>query len=561
MEWFAGASDHAVLKERQQYRAGVANVKAFRQGRRRAARPLTPGKGLRDIAVLTQLRVALRRSREGPSTIPGKEARLSMERVEHLGPSHNRSAPIRLEPVIVGIAAFLLYAITGARDLQWGDPAKLTLYVHNHVLAFSQEQHFGQILWALPFSLLPIQPYAWRMQLVSAMTLGAAIGVGEAVLLRLGFSRWASRIAMAAVAVSHTVWFTGTIFESYPLVLLLLAAAAWAFLVARRPLLGGALLGYGVTVHPIVLFGLPGIAYGLLRSSGRPRTLLRLAGGLIVGSSVPILGVMLLQPGRADLAGFNWAAASARYGGLGNPLHNLPMLLGYAVYNLASPALILLLLGLRRLSSTARWTLVLFAAPHYLVAAFWLPQRAYLIPIPVYFIAAYLIARGADSLRSKRLKPGWAMLGSVVALPVLLYAIAPMVFTRLRLQRIMRDAPYRSEAEYFLRPWKNAEHSVRQYLDDLATVLPPSAIAVGDWVLYTTVQAGQEIEDWRPDVTLVSGSATPCDELPRPGREGRRVFVLDAAPGYVPDCLLQMGTKRAVPGVERLIEIEADSAR
>ncbi|HUF70771.1 MAG TPA: hypothetical protein VMM79_19130 [Longimicrobiales bacterium] len=487
--------------------------------------------------------------------LQGREDSSEMVQEEKSAPGVSLAG--RLEPLIVGFAAFLLYAVTGAREMQWGDPAKLTQFVHDGVLLFSQEAHIGHILFSMPFSHIPLGSFVLRMHLSSALTLGAAMGVGQAVLIGLGLSRPATRIAIAAVAVAHTIWFTGTIFESYPLVLLSLAAAAWLFVVAGRCFMGGVLLGFGATVHPITLFGLPGIAYGLWKSEHGRRGVVHLVGGLVVGAVLPVLGVLLVLQDEATL-GINWMSASRQYGGLAYPLRNIPMLLGYAVYNFASPALVLLLIGMRRLTPNALRTAVLFAAPHYLVAIFWLPQRSYLIPLPVYFAAAFVIALGAEAVLRSWRRPRWILSFPIVALPILAYWMAPPIFTRLGFERTLRNAPYRNEATYFVQPWKIGERSARDYLDDLAEVLPPEPVVVGDWLLHTTVHAGQRVEGWREDATLFNANAEPCEEVAEAYRAGRRIFILDDTPGYMPQCFLRLGPRRPVPGVERLTEVLRD---
>ena len=455
----------------------------------------------------------------------------------------------------MGCVAFLLYAATGAHDIQWGDPAKLMLYVHSGVLSLNQEGHVGLILWSWPFSLLPIRPYALRLHFSSAMTLGAAIGLGEATLLGLGLSRPAARIGMAAVAVAHTVWFTGAMFESYPLVLLIIAGSAWLLIVLRKCVPAGGLLGLGMAVHPLAVFGLPGITYGLWKSPLGFPGVRRFLLGFVLGTLVPLLGLLWLKLPMASVEGINWASATGRYASLTNPMQNLPLLLGYAIYNFASPALLLLLVGVARLTTKERITALLFALPHYAIAAFWLPQRSYLIPIPVYFAIAYLIACGTEAVVGTRRLVNSATLALVMTLPVMVYAIAPRIVIRFGLTQMVRDAPYREEATYFLSPWKLSETSARDYITDLGRFLPAGSVVVGDWVLYTTVLAAQRVESWRKDVILIHADAQECDNVARRFASGHRVFVLDDEPGYLPDCIRRMGQLAQVPQVESLTEL------
>jgi len=468
---------------------------------------------------------------------------------------HSSSPLRRIEPAIVALATFLLYAVTGARDVQWGDPAKLMLFVHEGGLSFSQEGHVGLVLWSWPFSLLPIEPFALRMHLSSAATMGIAMGVGYATLLGLGLSRPASRIGIAAVVVAHTVWFTAAMFESYPLVLLLLATSAWFLLIARKCLIPGVLIGLGVVVHPICSFGLLGIVYGLWKLGRGMGGVGRFLLGVMLGTGLPVLGLVLSSPPEATMGEVNWSSAIERYASLGNPIKNLPLLLGYAIYNFPSPALLLVGLGITRVNATERNAILLFALPHYIVAAFWLTQRSYLVPLPVYFLMAYLIAVGAERVIASRRSYTVPVLVLVTVLPMTVYAISPLFSVRLGIDRLIRDAPYREEATYFLRPWKSSETSAREYLDALDGSLPRGSVIVGDWTLITTARYAHHVENWRDDVLLIHAERRTCEFVARQLNNGRRVFVLDAQPGYIPGCLTRLGEFTEVPAVESLAEL------
>jgi len=447
-----------------------------------------------------------------------------------------------LEPAIVGIVVFLLYAFTGARDVLWGDPAKLMLFVYEGDITFRQEGHVGLVLYTWAFSILPIESYALRMHLSSAISMSVAIGIVHAILLGLGFSRSAARIGTAALAVAHTVWFTAAMFESYPLVLLLLSTSAWFLLVAEKNVMPGILVGLGVVVHPISLFGLLGVVYGLWKSDRGLRGVTRFLTGVGVGGLLPLLVVFILVPHQANVEEVNWASATGYYASIGYPVKNLPLLIAYLVYNFAGPALLLLGLGFAKISVTERIILLLFALPHLVVAVFWLPQRSYLIPLPVYFVMAYLIAAGAETVVRARRDLAVPLLILATILPVVIYAITPSIVVGLGLDKFVRDAPYREESTYFFQPWKVSDTSAREYLDTLARFLPLGSVVVGDWTLITTVNYAHRVERWREDLILVSavsGWQRSCGVVGEHLDSGRRVFILDNEPGYLPDCMTE----------------------
>jgi hypothetical protein len=138
-------------------------------------------------------------------------------------------------------------------------------------------------------------------------------------------------------------------------------------------------------------------------------------------------------------------------------------------------------------------------------------------------------------------------------MPIAAYWAAPVPFTRAGLDRSVRDAPYRHESTYFLRPWKFNEYSAEDYLDDLGGVLPQGSAAVGDWVLYTTLYAAQSVSGWREDITMINADESQCSLVAEHLARRARVYVLDDE--YLPPCLLAQGKLVRVPVIESLSEL------
>src|SRR5258706_877968 len=289
---------------------------------------------------------------------------------------------LRFEPLAVGLLAALLYAASGARDVLWGDPSKLALATHDLVFSLSPENHLGSILWARLFALLPLEPYALRTHLSSAAASGIAFGLGHSILLGMGIRHRSARIGIAAAVVCHTIWSVSCITESYGPALAVLALAAWLASSKPRPFWAGLTLGAGTLVHVICVFSAPALLYACRRDRAGPSGALRAAFGVALGCALPVLAAALLAPPGTGGAQFSWVEVTLRHADWRLPAHNAPLLLGYLVYNFVGPALLLVSLGLHRMSSQQRTTALLLAGAHYAVALLWMPQRSYPIPVP-----------------------------------------------------------------------------------------------------------------------------------------------------------------------------------
>jgi hypothetical protein len=239
----------------------------------------------------------------------------------------------------------------------------------------------------------------------------------------------------------------------------------------------------------------------------------------------------------------------------------MPLLAAYAVYNFAGIALFLIARGAMQLSRVDRIALTLYVAAHYAFAACYLPQRAYLIAIPVYLAAAWLVANGADDVIDRR--PGrhaWAIVAAVTVAPPLLYAAAAPLLSS-HLPAVVRDAPFRDESAYFLQPWKSGDTSVRQYVSALDDVVPTDAVVFGDFTILMPLLYVNRVEAWRAhgDWQLTDGQPAELVTAAVDGylAAGRRVFLLDSR--YFPAAL--PAHWKVVPrGVEHLVELTKPDA-
>jgi hypothetical protein len=460
---------------------------------------------------------------------------------------------------MVAVVAFIVYAATSARDVQWGDPAKLTLYVWRFNLSLDQDVHLGSLVWAWPFSHLPIGSFAFRVTLASVCASAMAAGFFHAILLKRTTSPWAARTGTASLIVSHTFWFVSTMPESYPVSMLCITVAAWLALNCNRPAASGIVLGAGALANALTLFGVPAGAWWLWRRHARAGDPWRFLAGMAIGVGIPALIASSLAAGSTASTEAEWSRVLRAYFNWSAPARNLPLLPVYFAFNFVGPALFLFAKGLKHIDRDARIAFLIFAAAHYGVALLYLPQRAYLIPIPLYLAAAWLVAVGADDFMQRhRPRISWIIFASVVAVPPIAYATTAMALVGVRLPSVVRHAPFRDERRFYLEPWKNGEDSARRRITALDGAVPDGSAVIADFTILMPLLYAHRVEGWKPgfQLEMVDGRSAESilASIAEHLEKGRRVFLLDDKPYYFHS---EIGKRweLAPAGIESLFEI------
>ncbi len=174
-------------------------------------------------------------------------------------------------------------------------------------------------------------------------------------------------------------------------------------------------------------------------------------------------------------------------------------------------------LGLRRLGQQMKpeaWMLGLAAVGNVLsllasvdprvAGGYWWNLHQYLL---LYIIFALWIAVGFAALwprivSRKRLLAAALLL--TVALPILLYALAPIV-ARPFVANLpgFRPLPDRDNLTYVLSPWKHHETGAPEFGERILSALPPDSVLFADYSIWAVIRYLQIVEDARPDVELV----------------------------------------------------------
>ncbi len=490
---------------------------------------------------------------------------------------------------IAGGLSFLLYALTLAPGVTWGDSAKLVLMTLPLDPGITPgEHHLRNLLGAVVHALVPWGDPAWRQNLSSAVCGAGAVGLVYALTRRLTARGGAAAVAAAALAVSHTFWHLAVIAESYALATLLFAGQAWYALgwaesgEARR-LRGFALLtGLALANHvlTLVLMGPFAVLFAWAIWRKRPERpgaaeVARWVGLFLLGYApvlyavarhLPEHGLWACIDGVLDLEATQYLKA--------RPGLNLR---GVAQRGLAIAAQAPGLAGVLALAGAA----VARRRPAFLVlggamtlglwafASLHLDQRAPYRLVPAYWCLAvfagfgwraveerWLGAVGTAPPSSKRAPVALAAaLVLTLVVPPLVYAASPGIVRRLGIElgamHRLRDLTYRDSLRYFLVPWKRGDDGPERFARDALAQAGPDGVVVADFTLLTVLNYGQQILGLAPGVRVES---LESDRVRRRGLDalahemrgaGRRTYVVDDHDAYRLDRLERHRVERA----------------
>jgi len=187
-------------------------------------------------------------------------------------PGGARLSDRRLAASVAG-AAWLLYALTAARTVTFGDSGELIAASWRFGVAHPPGYPLYTLLLGAVLHALPFGEPAFRTNLLSALAAALACGVAAVFARSVTRSLLAGVTAAGVLATSSVLWSTATETEVYALHALLLVLLLEA---SRRGklLLAAAVLGCGLAHHPTIVLALPAaavLAWPALRAA-RPRT-------------------------------------------------------------------------------------------------------------------------------------------------------------------------------------------------------------------------------------------------------------------------------------------------
>lgn len=441
--------------------------------------------------------------------------------------------------VFAGGFAFslLLYLITLARGVVWGDSAKLTLY------AIEASPQWGSVgghpLHTLAgmgaLALLPQANPAWLINALSAGMAAIAVGLAGLISLELSDRRESSWIAMLALSVSHTFCSLAVVAESYSMAI---AAGALIILLLLRAsrcnpvrataiqLLAGVLTGLSTGINALTILAMPGFLHLLVQPSspsrfrGSIQRLILFIAGVLIG----LIGLKLLAAqisGAALTQSGAWEAVdgAAREYLRGFDLRKLLMFGPNAIYQF--PWLLLLatwgvvLCSQRRqwlwakipswlrARSWPEWSLLIAAVSVFLFASTYQYQRHFVfLAYPFFFLAILLgvwLAPALARISSSSLR--------ALALLLIPLTNVPVYAGLHRLPSVSRAVSYRDlpgrGSAYFFEPWKHTLNpSAETWGNAWIAGLPSNAVVLADFTP-ARVLSYCRLRQQRSDLTIL----------------------------------------------------------
>lgn len=447
---------------------------------------------------------------------------------------HTRSS------LLWGVAAAGLYGLSAAPGVVWADSAKLTLYaLHAYLPSLNPGDHAGWVLLAQGWlGLTWFWSPTYSLHLLSAVA-GAVVVAGvHRLLLRWGDPLESAHGAAAVLLVAHPLWWAAAVAESYTPALALVVVGALLLSRGTTPAVGmsGVCAGLAVAAHAFAaVLVLP------LAPTGRPRTWLPFAAGLVVGSAPMWLAWIANPPdpltGFSAGGGGSWSWVVRAFLSPDRWVRGVALVAGAMGFALGPIAIIAIVRRIRRGGFSRHPNPILAAVSLSALAALLTVYSPYRLHLMVSFVVvgAVLLAPPAASLR-------WCIAHGV--LQVALYGAAAGGAHLVGRESLgVRQLPGRDNATYFLLPPKSWEHSAEAYARRLLAAVPENAVVLADFNPGAVLRLVQELEGVRPDVTIIPTAVDDALATPDPsgvlaGRigearaGGRPVVLADSWPPY-----------------------------
>ncbi|HZD09717.1 MAG TPA: DUF2723 domain-containing protein [Candidatus Binatia bacterium] len=454
-----------------------------------------------------------------------------------------------LWPLIVTLVPLLIYLLTLAPTVLWGDDAYFQRTACTGELRPDGGGHWLWLQAARLFVRLPWGDVAFRSNLLSAIAATGTILVLYAAARQAGLRRDAAAVAVISLAVGHTFWMHAVRAEVYSVFTFFVALHFWlwarwrpdekqpeaGFFRDARPLYGGAaVFGLTLLAHQMALLLFPAwivfvwLQRGSLRGAQVGKATAFLIAGLVpfflvVESQIVLVANVSMI--RAVWLYFTQAGADFSSSFFDFSLAAMPRdLATWALLTLlqfCSPALVLIPWGLvDRLRSGRPKVWIPLLAFYLFDVLFAVSYRvndryAFLLPgyvaLALFTGAGWQAARAALASRQRPSTVSVAMAGVLVAgsvlvlvMPIAVYYVAPRAMAALNLNPLdVRRLPGREPNAFFLWPGKGGYLGARQYGEQTLAALPPAATLFADHTPLETLRYLQAVEGIRPDVQIL----------------------------------------------------------
>ncbi len=477
---------------------------------------------------------------------------------------------ISIEYACVFAAALTLYAVSCAPGALWQDSGMIQYRVwHNDIegtlgLALAHPLYY---IVAIVIKHIDVGAFLHRINLISSVA-GAIAVANLYLLVRLWFGKaWPATVAAITFALSHTFWQHASIAETYTMyTAFFLGELVLLLQYVRTKKIGwlnGLALTNGLAIAVHMFAVIPFVCYLvfamalLARKEIAVRQITFCAVLWMVGAAAYNYLIIKHMVETGDIAG---TLASAAFGGrYKTDVLNLTITwafikenLLYILLNFPTPNIIfgiVGILGLWRLAPRPGFAaVVLSLLVLFLLFAFrYTVVDRYSFFIPFYAMFCVAIGCGAHVVMQKKQCRKLAVLVLLLTLlPVPAYAVAPQVARKFHPQLGMRrQIPCRDDYDFFLRPWKTAEHGPDRFAHEALGSVGTHAVIWADTTTAFPLLMTQQVRQIRWDVTVMTTIAAGVDTLAWDEAGARELvskgllYVVSPLKGYCPPEILE----------------------
>lgn len=424
------------------------------------------------------------------------------------------------------IFSLILYYVTMAPTVIWGDSANFALMVDQFMLDPAADGHPLYIILGKIFSWLPGE-LAVNLNFMSVFFGALAVTFVYLVSLRITKSKTAGALGALAFSLSHSFWLHAVVSEVYTLNAFFLLAVIYLLLKwkekRRNNLLYWGAFVYGLALSNHLVIGFFGVAilYFLATYDYKiftDRRFFIILACFLLGLSV-YLGVllkwMIMLPEKtgeiADIAaGRGQHRQHMLSFNISWTLQNIKMYFAYLFYQFPLLGLGLGIAGLVYFLRFDKKLALFFLLTIGVNACFFIvgPQTFggsnYTFYIQDYAIFSILIAYCCHHIIQQReQKFVLTLFLCLLLMPLITYQLTPVMTKKLGIDLLRaRKLPYRDNEVYFLNPSKLAYYGPREYAQKTFEALEPEATIIADYTPAAVLEYYQKILGVRPDVKM-----------------------------------------------------------
>ncbi|MEO5367117.1 MAG: DUF2723 domain-containing protein [Magnetococcus sp. WYHC-3] len=496
---------------------------------------------------------------------------------------------LRIGVAVVFLGLLALYALTAQRGVSWQDSGEFQRRALLGDMAGAAGKACAHPLYVASLHALsrvfPPPASLWAINTFSGLGMAVAATVCVWLVWQMTRHMLAAIGAGLLLGLSHMAWWMATVAEVYTwsLALLLLETALLYALIVRplpRLLCWLALIsGVGLSVHNFALLSLPVWVAAAAWLFWLRRLPLWAFGPAMAAWLVGASAWLALVAGAAcGPGGLPEALRDAVFGGYQGQVMGLKPAMSWTLVaanltlfaiSLASPLWVAAVNGWRGIRHLQPRAFVVCLAVLTIIhtcffARYFVPDQA-TFALPTLGLASLWVGVG---LAMWFAQSGWSARAqaALVGAGLICLLLAPVGLANLA--RIYawnppraREIPFRDEAQYWLLPWKHAEHSASDFTQAVFLqcgsndVIYADSTAAGPLTVTLLTRPAQQASPLV--VTSYDRWTVDCDAWRAflASLSGRPFYVVSAAPGYIPDCLRNGGWGFARTGVLYRVQV------